>query len=440
VKLDLGVPPSAEASALGVRLARLTLLRLAFLSVLLGIVGRWYVRELGLHAFSVQVALLALAGAFALAAAYAVVLRGGRRLAQLAYAQLVFDQLTWTVVVYLSGGAASGATSLYGLTALTGAILLGLPAATFAAIVGFACYGALCLLMAARVLPVPPDQSAGHYAIGLSEIASPVGLNLLVLVVVTLLAGYLDERLRLAGGKLEEATARAARAERLAALGTIAAGLAHEIRNPLGSISASVELLRDARGLTEEDRRLCEIIGKESARLNDLVGDMLDLAKPRKPDLGPADAASIAKEVVVLAARTGRGAEDVRVVFEGPEQPQGEPIQVVADPGQLRQLVWNLVRNGLQAAVPGTDVTVRVNRTSDGTVTIDVADRGAGVPPSTRDSLFDAFYTTHSHGAGLGLAVVKRIIDDHRWSIEVLERQGGGTVFRVAIPGGARGG
>lgn len=432
MKLQLGLPQGHEHSILGSRLATLTLLRLVFLSALLGILGRWHLRDIQLRAFSVQVALVALAVGFALAGAYAIVLRSGHHYKKLAYAQLIFDQATWTVLVYVSGGATSGATSLYGLTVLTGAVIGGLTAATIAASVGFLLYALLCLLMVIGWLRVPPDQLDVPYALTLEQVASPVALNLLVIIVVTLLAGYLAERLRSAGGKLEEATSRALKAERLAYLGKISAGLAHEIRNPLGSISASIELLRDTPGLSDEDRRLCDIIHSESARLNDLVGDMLDLARPKQPVIESVDLEAAAREIVTLAQRSGRGAQDVTVQLEVAEP--DNPTTIPADPAQLRQLLWNLVRNAIQATAPNTSVTVRILPAKKHQLVFEVQDHGKGIAEDAKPHLFEAFFTTRARGAGIGLAVVKRIADDHGWGLQVESEDGVGTTFRVEVP------
>lgn len=432
MKLQLGLPQGHEHATLGSRLATLTLLRLVFLSALLAILGRWHLLDIQLRAFSVQVAIVALAVGFALAGAYAIVLRSGHHYKKLAYAQLVFDQATWTVLVYVSGGATSGATSLYGLTVLTGAVIGGLNAAAIAAAFGFTFYAILCALMIGGWLRVPPDQLDVPYALTLQQVASPVALNLLVIIVVTLLAGYLAERLRTAGGKLEEATDRALRAERLAYLGKISAGLAHEIRNPLGSISASIELLRDAPGLTDDDRRLCDIIHSESARLNDLVGDMLDLARPKQPVIESVDVAAAAREIVTLAQLSGRGAKDVTVQLEV-AVPDG-PSTIPADPSQLRQLLWNLVRNAVQATAPNTQVTVRIPPPKKRWFVFEVQDQGKGIGEDAKPHLFEAFFTTRARGAGIGLAVVKRIADDHGWGLQVESVDGAGTTFRVEVP------
>ncbi len=247
------------------------------------------------------------------------------------------------------------------------------------------------------------------------------------MVFVALLASYLAERLRATGGRLAQATARAEEAERLAALGRLAAALAHEIRNPLGSIAGSIELLRTGGTLSQQDQDLCGIIQRETARLNDLINDMLDLSRPRVPSKQPLDIASLARDVVALASQSGRGA-DVKVRYEGPDK-----LEITADPAQMRQVVWNLLRNAVQASSAGDEVTVSLTPERDH-VLLAIADHGPGISPEARDRLFDAFFTTRSHGVGIGLAVVKRILDDHGFTVEVDTSEPTGTTFRVAMP------
>ncbi|WP_438004641.1 ATP-binding protein [Sorangium sp. So ce321] len=424
--LPPGAPGGAEAP-LASRLTWLIALRLAVLTVFLVVTAAVYLGGFTPGSFSSIVALVTVAAAYGVSGIYAVFLRMNRALRAIARAQLVTDQITWTALVYITGGATSGATSLYGLTCLTGAILLGLPGAIVAGASGASAYLLLCAALGLHLVGVPPDQPSGAYVTQWGELRYPMFVNLLAIMVVTLLASYLAERLRATGGRLVQATARAEQAERLAALGRLAAGLAHEIRNPLGSIAGSIELLRTGGTLSDEDRKLCEIIERETARLNDLVGDMLDLSRPRVPALEAVDLAATARDVVVLAGRSGRGG-DVEVRFEGPAS-----APVTADAAQMRQVVWNLVRNAIQASSPGASVTVRLWRDA-GAWLLEIRDRGRGIPAGARDRLFDAFFTTRTHGMGIGLAVVKRILDDHGFGIEVDSREGEGTAFRVKIP------
>lgn len=429
ISLRLGLPEWVSAGPLPRRLAWLTAARVLFLAIALTLVGAFYLRDVGdLRSFTLRVTLATVAVSFALAAIYAIVLRAGRGLDRLADVQLLLDQVTWTVVAYLTGGATSGATSFYGLSCLVGASLTGMRGAALAASSGGLLYGGLVTALFQGWLAPPPDQPASLYALTLPELRFYLLVNLLVLVVVALLAGTLAERLRWTGGELVLATERADRAERMAALGRLAAGLAHEIRNPLGSIAGSIQLVRTARGLSEEDRRLCDIIQSEANRLNDLVTDMIDLSKPRKPLLGDVDVAAVSREVVDLASKSGRAVSDVSVQYTGTTS-----ALIRADGAQLRQLVWNLVRNAVQASGAGDVVTVEVGEDDSGEVELSVRDNGPGIDAVAMDRLFDAFFTTRSQGTGVGLAVVKRIADEHGFSIWVESKEGWGAAFRLRL-------
>ncbi|HEY8041188.1 MAG TPA: ATP-binding protein [Polyangiaceae bacterium] len=432
--MELGIrsaAPGAPDHTLAGRIAWITALRLAFLVLLLGATATLYLRgELLRYPFSLRVVFLTIGAGFALAAVYAAVLRSGRRLQTLAWAQIVLDQLTWTAIVYVSGGASSGAVSFYALTCLVGAILVGLRGAVIAAATGIGIYALLCAGFHFGWVHPPADQAAASYAVDTADLIYPLLLNTLGVTVVALLAGYLAERLRLTGGALQVATARALQAERLAVLGRIAAGMAHEIRNPLGSITGSIEMLRESSALSQEDRRLCDIIQREARRLNDLVGDMVDLSKPRPPRAEATDVASLAREVVALASNAARGS-DVDVRYEGPAR------EAVArcDGAQMRQVLWNLVRNAMQASSAGTTVTVRV-AADERHVTLRVDDQGPGLPENAGARIFEDFFTTRTHGAGIGLAVVRRIMEDHaamgaRLAVE--QAPAGGASFRVTL-------
>ena len=414
------------------RLAWITGLRLAFLTLLLVATGFFYLRgELAVYPQSQSIVVATIGAAYALAAAYATALRSGKHLRRLAEAQIVLDQLMWTAIVFVSGGPTSGATSFYGLTCLVAAILIGLRGAAMAAVSGIAIYLLLCAGFASKWIHPPKDQTAANYVVDWGGLVYPLAVNTLGIVVVALLAGYLAERLRRTGGELEVANERALAAERLALLGRIAAGLAHEIRNPLGSISGSIEMLREAPGMSDEDRKLCDIVQREAARLNHLVSDMLDLSGPKRPEPEDVDVAALAREVVQLASRSERsGSGDVTVTYEGPDG----ALLARCDAGQMRQVLWNLVRNGVQATAAGTKVTVSVTA-AEKRVEMAVTDEGPGISAEASEKIFDAFYTTRSHGSGIGLAVVRRIIDDHAPFGASIEVRSASSNSATSLPG-----
>jgi two-component system sensor histidine kinase HydH len=423
--------PLTAAAPLARRLAWATALRLVLLSLLLGLLGLLnFKSQLEWATFTVQTALGTLAVAFAVTAFYAFLLSRGRHMQRLVALQLVVDPVLWTVIVYLSGGPSSGATSLYGLSCLTGAMLTGFRGAALAFGVGVACFASLLTGLRSGWIPPPPDQPLGVYRASSEEWVYAGIVNVLAMFVVTVLSGSLAERLRMTGGQLALAEERADNAERLAALGRVATALAHEIRNPLGSISGSIQLLRTNRALSREDQRLCAIIVREASRLNDLVSDMMNLARPQRPELFSVDAAATAREVVDLAAQSGRAVSDVAVIYSGIDR-----ALITADGSQLRQLIWNLVRNAVQASNAGTQVTVEVTLDPDDPrhVQLCVRDHGVGLSEEAKDRIFDAFFTTRAQGTGVGLAVVKRIADDHGFGITVDSESGRGATFTVRL-------
>jgi signal transduction histidine kinase len=425
VALSASRPPPALGATIA-RLTWLTAARLVVYAILLAAIASIYLGgDVQAYPTSLRVVTMTVGAAFAAAGVYATWLRTRRSLKALAWTQVVVDQLLWTALVYLSGGPVSGASAFYGLTCVLAAVTLGFEGTVVAAIVGGAFYLGIVGAFVTGALKPPSDQPA--FALKPAQYVYPTILTLVAIVVVTVLAGWLARRLQAQSGMLVEATERAERAERLAALGRIAAALAHEIRNPLGSILGSIDILREAPGLGEDERRLCEIIRSETDRLNDLVGDMMNLSRPRAPTMDRVDVARIARDVVHLARRSGRSEQDVPVEYEGPDA-----LDVRADAGQLRQLIWNLLRNAVQASGADAPVRVRIFKDADAAI-LEVIDRGPGIPVEMRDRIFDAFVTTRAHGIGIGLAVVKQITDAHGARISVDDTRGGGTTFRVSL-------
>jgi two-component system sensor histidine kinase HydH len=423
------VPGEQATGATVARLTWLTAARLVLYALLLAAVAALYLGgDTQAYPASLRLVVFTVGIAFAAAGVYSTWLRTRRALVALSWTQVVVDQLLWTALVYLSGGPLSGASAFYGLTCVLAAITLGAEGAIAAAMIGGALFIALVTGLATGLVKPPADQPS--FAMKASQYVYPSLVTFVALLVVALLASYLARRVQAQSGMLVEATERAERAERLAVLGRIAAALAHEIRNPLGAIRGSIDIIREAPGLGEDERRLCTIIHNETDRLNDLVSDMMNLARPRAPAFAPVDVARIAQDVVSIARQSGRGEHDVPVRYDGPAE-----VTVHGDAAQLRQVIWNLLRNAVQAS--GADAEVRVHiESGDAEVAIAVIDRGLGIPAGARDRIFDAFVTTRAQGVGIGLAVVKQIVDAHEGQIDVEDTPGGGTTFRVRLARG----
>ncbi len=221
------------------------------------------------------------------------------------------------------------------------------------------------------------------------------------------------------------------RAERLSAVGTLAAGLAHEIRNPLASLSGALELL--GADLTEDDansRRLLRIVSRETQRLDRLVSDFLSYAASRPIDPEPVVLAPIFSELAELLAKSETA--DIRLDADVPDA-----LTVMGNEDQLRQVLWNLVLNGAQAEPRDGCVRASARRMEDGQVEIEVVDRGRGIPPESLERVFEPFFTTRPKGTGLGLALVHRMIEAHHGQIQVSSNPEEGTSVRVVLPGDA---
>ncbi len=226
----------------------------------------------------------------------------------------------------------------------------------------------------------------------------------------------------------------AARSERLGVLGRLSAGLAHEIRNPLSSISGSVELVRSSAELDTEDRRLLGIVLHEVERLDDLVSTMLLVGRPREPRRTQLDLCKLVEEVVEMARRGP--AVDAGVGIEC--DPSSEPVSAWADGDQIRQVLWNLVKNALQASPQGTMVRVAARQASPDWAVLEVSDQGRGIDPSQREKVYNMFYSERTQGAGIGLALVRQLVDAHGGTIEIRSEQNRGASFIVTLPSRAQ--
>jgi two-component system sensor histidine kinase HydH len=230
----------------------------------------------------------------------------------------------------------------------------------------------------------------------------------------------------LAGLDRIEAQAEARRREALAAVGEMAAGLAHEVRNPLGAIHGAAQVLATGADASQT-REMLEVIQEETGRLGRVVGDFLDYARPWSPRRQPVDVAELARGVLRAAEVAGMQLRaDLRV--------RDGAARALGDPDQLQRAFTNVVRNAAEATGPGGLLRVEVGRDDAGRVTVRFEDNGPGIPPEQVARLFQPFHTTKPGGTGLGLALVHRVVEAHGGTLGVDGRPGLGAVFTIALP------
>jgi two-component system sensor histidine kinase PilS (NtrC family) len=218
--------------------------------------------------------------------------------------------------------------------------------------------------------------------------------------------------------------------QRLAAVGEMAAGIAHEIRNPLASMSGSIQVLRQELSLSDEQAQLMDIVVRESDRLNDTIRSFLSYAKPQRFAVTRLDVAAIVRDVGLLL----RNGTDVGPDHTVDVRTPGTEIWCEADDTQIRQVLWNLATNGLRAMPRGGTLTLSASTGPGRVVVLSVEDQGRGMESDQIERLFQPFTSSFERGTGLGLAIVHRIVQDYGGSVQVASKPGAGSVFRVLLP------
>lgn len=241
----------------------------------------------------------------------------------------------------------------------------------------------------------------------------------------------------------------ARRLERLASLGRLAAGIAHEVRNPLASISGSVQVLQKNVSLSDVDKRLMDIIVKESGHLSALISDFTQYARPAASEKKPLNVRELVRDVASVFKNSTECSSALSVVESAEDD-----VYITGHYYQMRQVLWNLMLNAAQAIGAGAEGTIRLSSRRAGEAPPDIApprngtpadpphpwavievqDSGCGMHEQEMEKIFDPFFTTRDEGIGLGLSIVQRIIEEHEGHISVTSRKGSGTTFRVVLP------
>jgi two-component system, NtrC family, sensor histidine kinase PilS len=219
--------------------------------------------------------------------------------------------------------------------------------------------------------------------------------------------------------------------QRLAAVGEMAAGIAHEIRNPLASMSGSIQILRAELPLSSEQEQLMDIVLRESERLNTTIRSFLAYARPQRFAVTRFDL----RRTITDAALLLRNSSDISEGHRVEVVPADDQVWCDADEGQIKQIIWNLATNGLRAMPSGGLLRLSAGTDAEvGGALLTVQDQGIGIPADEVEGLFQPFHGSFEKGSGLGLAIVHRIVSDYGGEIQVRSRRGSGTMVQVRLP------
>jgi len=314
---------------------------------------------------------------------------------------------------------------LYYLPIVIAALFFGWAGGLLAAGCASLCYAPFIVLFSHD----SPQVMAGRYA------------EIVVFIAVGVLTGALADRERKRRRELQRATDQLSetnrqlqssfqqlrRADRLSAVGQLAASLAHEIRNPLGSIEGAVDIV-ERTGDEDKRREFLGIIKKEAKRLNGLLANLLNFARPRPPQIREANVEALVRTVAGLTSHSAQQQGIQIRVHIAPDLP---PVE--CDSEQIIQVLLNVTLNAIQASRADAQISISAGR-SEGTILMRVSDEGCGIADAELDKIFDPFYTTKEGGTGLGLAVSYQILAQHGGGIAVDRNPDKGMTFTLTLP------
>ena len=344
------------------------------------------------------------------------------------YLQIFFDLFLITILVYLSGGLRGSFYFLYIFEIIAASIVLSKRDANITAAISSVFFGILVDGMYYGIIPYYDSTRPAELTTGF------VIYNILiawgVFFLVAFLINHLTENLRKAQNQLELTQKELDLKKRLAVAGEFSAQLAHEIRNPLAAISGSVQVLRDELVLSGEQKGLMDIVVDESERISQSIEQFLSLASPGEQTFAWINLSALMHETLILLQRSG--------VLNGEVQLMGNygsaGIEYYGNRNQFKQIFWNLVKNGLKAMPDGGELSVDFTCGGGDEIVMRFSDTGLGMKEEEKNRLFEPFFSGFQDGKGIGMAVVRRIVDDYNGNIEVESRPGRGTNITIVLP------
>jgi two-component system sensor histidine kinase PilS (NtrC family) len=414
---------------LGRRIKWLVFFRFLFALLLLGSTIAY---QLGNQLFSWTMPLLLLYGVVVsivfLSALYGIALyRYTRHLSLFAYLQVLLDCFSITIIVFVTGGFTSVFSFLYLVVIIYAGMLLYKPGSHMAAAFCSVLFAVLLILQFnGTINPFGPDGLVIGYPFTLTQAIQKIAVMTAACFSVAVLSGYLSDQERKSKAELIAMEAHLGRVQNLAQIGEMAAGLAHEIKNPLASISGAIQILKGEMKRHDDNLRLMQIILRETDRLSGLVNNFLIFARPSAGQKEWVDLGEALNEIVVLFEKDGSISRRVDIqidIFSN--------AYINIDPLQLRQVIWNLLLNGAEAIDGTGNIHIHMKKIKNDCIAVEISDDGCGMSEETIATIFNPFFTTKPNGTGLGLSIVFRILETYNYRIDVQSSPDIGSMFTV---------
>jgi two-component system sensor histidine kinase PilS (NtrC family) len=344
------------------------------------------------------------------------------------YLQITLDLVLITALVYLTGGLQGSFYFLYIFEIIAASIVISKRAAYLTASLSCLLFGLLVDGMYLGWIPFADKNT--ETALTLGQILTNIVIAWGVFILVAFLINYLTENLRKTREDLGSARKELEIKKRLALAGEVSAQLAHEIRNPLAAISGSVQVLRNELSLSGEQKNLMDIVIKESERISFSIEHFLSLASPGNEVFSQLDLPAIMEETLTILKKSRELGDSIDI--RGNYSTSG--IQYLGNPGQFRQLFWNILDNSFKAMPSGGTLEIDFSQNKGNQIMLIFKDEGVGMTPQVKDKAFEPFYSGFKSGKGIGMSVVRRIVDDYGGTVRIDSELGEGTTIHIILP------
>jgi two-component system sensor histidine kinase HydH len=368
-----------------------------------------------------------IAAIFLLSFVYALALYRLKRLILLTYVQVIIDTFIVTVILFVTGNYSSIFSFLYLVVIIYSSILIPIRGTMVIAAICSIQFGIMIdLEYYGVILPFGTEDLLLASAYTWNQVLYKILITMTACFAVAFLSSFLSEQVRRTRHELRIMADHVKRVDKMAAIGEMAAGLAHEIKNPLASLSGSIQLLREDIRYDADHDRLMQIVLREADRLSSLVTNFLLYARP---PAGKVEAIKLEKIIIDTTELFEKDANnDGRITTTKTIQPG---IWISMDPLHLQQILWNLLINAAEAIDGEGNIHIELLGTKNKQVHIKITDSGCGLSPDDINLIFDPFFTTKASGTGLGLSIVHRILEGYDALLDVESEINQGTTFTL---------
>lgn len=345
-----------------------------------------------------------------------------------AYLQIIIDLFLITGFVYISGGLNGTFYFLYIFGVIAASIILSAKAAYFIAALSALIFGMLVDFMYFEIIPYfSPDQ---YMELTPGVVFYSIFIAWAIFFVVAFLTNYLTNKLRAARNQLHKAQRELEIRDRLAIAGEVSANIAHEVRNPLAAISGAVQVLQNDLKLNKQQKKLMNIVLRESRRASQSIEQFLDFAAPKNQVFSLIELSAILREILTILKGSGELSENYRL--EG--NYNSTEIPYYGNVNQFKQIFWNILKNALKAMPEGGTLSINFDLGNDDAFQIRIADNGKGMTSEEKERIFEPFYSGFDTGRGLGMPIVCRIVDDYEGKIHIDSEVDKGTEVIITLP------